>query len=174
MGVKITEISVWSTNPLRNVTVLTNFSKGLTVELQKCQYRWLYWVAMPVRHVMGKGMGKMTACLWEIYKGKTLWTKNFDGAQHVTHRWKFSLRLRYLQIYCQYKVFLDAGGLTPVCNKWPFFHHYSDCNMKSEILNKFCHSTGYLINMAFYPYRNHQELARRLFCNGDHLLTGTK
>lgn len=43
------------------MTVQTNFFKGLTVELQKCQYRWIYLAALPVRHIMGKAMGKMTA-----------------------------------------------------------------------------------------------------------------
>lgn len=50
------------------MTVQTNFCKGLTVELQKCQYRWLYWAVLPLRHIVGKGVGKTAACLWEKWK----------------------------------------------------------------------------------------------------------
>lgn len=47
---------------------------------------------------------------------------------------------------------LDAGRLILKPNKWLFFNHYLDCHIKSEILNKFCHSAAYLNNMAFYLY----------------------
>lgn len=68
MGVKISKIFLKIlTNHLPKMTVQTNSLNGLTAEWHKCQYRWLYWAALPWR----EEWKIITACLWEKWKGKT-------------------------------------------------------------------------------------------------------